>query len=64
MQRFHSRDQQLYKLIETKENFYIRKEFNSHRIRFEHSNMVAVSSFWNTIMAVVSSCKNAGGLKG
>ena len=25
-----------------------------------NTNMVAVSSFWNTIMAAVSSCKNAG----
>ena len=32
--RFHSRDQQPCKFIVTKESFYIRKEFNSHRIGF------------------------------
>ena len=32
--RFHSRGQQLCKFIGTKESFYIRREFNSHRIWF------------------------------
>ena len=35
---FHSRGQQLCKLIETKETFYIRMEFNSYRICFEHQH--------------------------
>ena len=34
--RFHSRGQQLCKFIGTKESFYIRKEFNSHRIGLVH----------------------------
>ena len=52
--RFHSRDQQPCKFIVTKESFYIRKEFNSHRIGFtlQHGrrfivfalNMAAVTS--------------------
>ena len=36
IERFHSRDQHLCKFIGTKESFYIRKEFNSHRIGLEH----------------------------
>ena len=36
--RFHSRGQQLCKFIGTKESFYIRKEFNSHRIGLVHQN--------------------------
>ena len=32
--RFHSRDQQPCKFFVTNESFYIRKEFNSHRIGF------------------------------
>ena len=36
--RFHSRGQQLCKFIGTKENFYIRKEFNSHRIGLGHQH--------------------------
>ena len=36
IERFHSRGQQPCKFIGTKENFYIRKEFNSHRIGLGH----------------------------
>ena len=36
--RFHSRGQQLCKFIGTKESFYIRKEFNPHRIGLVHQN--------------------------
>ena len=36
--RFHSRGQQLCKFIGTKESFYTRKEFNSHRIGLVHQN--------------------------
>ena len=36
--RFHSCGQQLCKFIGTKESFYIRKEFNSHRIGLVHQN--------------------------
>ena len=36
IERFHSRGQHLWKFIETKENVYIRKEFNSHRTGLRH----------------------------
>ena len=48
---FHSRGQHLCKFIETKESVCLRKEFNSH-------NMAAVSLFWDTNMAPVTSCEN------
>ena len=35
-QRFHSRGQQLCKLIGAEESFYIRKRFSSHRTGLEH----------------------------
>ena len=38
IERFHSRGQQSCKYIGTKETFYIRKEFNSHRISFVHQH--------------------------
>ena len=38
LERFHSRDQHLYKFIETKRSVYIRKEFNSHRICLVHQH--------------------------
>ena len=47
IERFHLRDHHLCKFIGTRKSFYIRKEFNSHRIR------------WNTNMAAVTSCENA-----
>ena len=37
-ERFHSRGQQPCKFIGTKESFYIRKEFNSHRIGLGHQH--------------------------
>ena len=37
IERFHSRGQHLSKFI-GKESFYIRKEFNSHRISLEHQH--------------------------
>ena len=38
IERFHSRDQDLCKFIETKGRVYIRKEFNSLRIGLEHQH--------------------------
>ena len=38
IERFHSRGQQPCKFIGTKERFYIRKEFNSHRISLGHQH--------------------------
>ena len=38
MERIHSRGQHLCKFMGTKEIFYIRKEFNSHRIGLEHQH--------------------------
>ena len=38
MERFHSRGQQPCRFIGTKECFYIRKEFNSHRIGLGHQH--------------------------
>ena len=56
---FHSRGQHLCKFIGTKESVYIRKEFNSHRTKFwDTINMAAVSLFWDTNMAAVTSCEN------
>ena len=37
-EHFHSRGQQPCKFIVTKESFYIRKEFNSHRIGLAHQH--------------------------
>ena len=42
----------------SKKDFYIRKEFNSHGL-FWYTNMATVLVFWNTKMAVVTSCENA-----
>ena len=58
MKRFHLCDQHLCKSIGTKESIYIRKEFNSHRIGFD-TMMPAVSLFWNTNIASVTSSENA-----
>ena len=55
---FHPRGQQPCKFIGTKESVYIRKELNSDRIGLV-ANMAAVSLFWNTNMAAVTSCENA-----
>ena len=38
IERFHSRGQHLCKFIGTKENVYIRKEFNSHRTGLGHQH--------------------------
>ena len=38
IERFHSRVQHLCKFIGRKESFYIRKEFNSHRIGLKHQH--------------------------
>ena len=38
MESFHSRGQHLCKFIETKENVFVRKEFNSHRIVLVHQH--------------------------
>ena len=38
IERFHSRVQHLCKFIGRKESFYIRKEFNSHRIGLRHQH--------------------------
>ena len=54
---FHSRGQHLCKFIGTKESVCIRKEFNSHRTCLG-LQLVAVSLFWDTNMAAVTSCEN------
>ena len=54
---FHLRGQHVCKFIGTKESVCIRKEFNFHRIGLGH-NMAAVSLFWDTNMATVTSCEN------
>ena len=38
IERFHSRGQQPCKFIGTKESYYIKKEFKSHRIRLGHQH--------------------------
>ena len=38
IERFHSRVQHLWKVIETKEKVYIRIEFNSHSIGLKHQH--------------------------
>ena len=55
---FHSRGQRPYKFIGTKESVCIRKEFNSHRIGLGHQHGCAVSLFWDTNKAAVTSCEN------
>ena len=40
-------------LLEQKKAFWIRKEFNSHG-----TGMLAVSLFWDSNMAAVTSCEN------
>ena len=54
---FHSRGQHICKFIGTKESVCIRKEFNSQRTGLGHQN-AAVSLFWDTNMAAVTSCEN------
>ena len=55
---FHSRGQHLCKFIGIKESVYIREEFNSQRTDLGHQcNMAAVSLFWDTNMAAVTSCE-------
>jgi len=56
---FYSRGHYLCKFIGTKESVCIRKEFNSQRISLGlNTNMAAVSLFWDTDMAAVTSCEN------
>ena len=56
---FHSRGQHLCKFIGTKESVCIRKEFNSPiGLVSRDTNMAAVSLFWDTNMAAVTSCEN------
>ena len=38
MEPLHSRDQQLFQFIGTKESFYIRKRFNFHMISLGHQH--------------------------
>ena len=38
IERFHSRGQHLCQFIGTKESFYVRKEFNSHRVVLVHQH--------------------------
>ena len=47
----------LCKFIGTKGVVYIRRKFDSHRTGLD-TNMAAVSLFWNTNMAAVTSCEN------
>ena len=41
-----------------KESVYMRKDFNSQMF-FWYTNIAAVSLFWNTKMAAMTSCENA-----
>ena len=58
IERMHSRAQQSCKFIGTKESADIRKELNSHRIGLVQQHG-AVSLFWKTNMAVMTSCAYA-----
>ena len=51
-ERFHSRDQQLYQFIATKESVYRRKRLSWY------TNLAAVSLFLNTKMAAMTWCEN------
>ena len=53
-----SHSQQQCKIIGTKENFYLRKEFDLHR-NVWNTNMAPLSLFGNTNMADMTSCENA-----
>ena len=57
IERFHSRGQHLWKFTGTKGSVCIRKEFNSHRICFEHQHGRRFI-VWDTNMAAVTSCEN------
>ena len=57
IERIHSRGQHLCKFIATKESFYKRKEYNSHRIFLVHQH-VRCFIVWNTNMADVTSREN------
>ena len=57
IERFHSRGQHLWIFTGTKESVYIRKEFNSHRICFEHQHGRRFI-VWDTNIAAVTSCEN------
>ena len=56
--RFHSRGQQLCKLLGIKESFNMWKEFNSHRIFFFAHKQGRRSIVLYTNMASVTSCEN------
>ena len=58
VERMQSFVQQPWKFIGTKENVYIRKEFNSTRLVW-YTNMAAVSLLWYTNMATMASCAYA-----
>ena len=57
LERFHSRDYWSYWFTETKESICIKIEFNTQRFSLD-TNMAAISLFWDTNMAVVTSCEN------
>ena len=54
---FHSRNQELWKCMETKEGVYIRKEFTSYRSSRD-TNMAVVSLFRDTNRAAITSSGN------
>ena len=58
LERFHSRDQRPYWFTETKENVCVKIELNYRRIGLVQQ-YGRLFLFWNTIMAVVTSFKNA-----
>ena len=58
---FHSRGQYLCKFIGTKESVYISKDVQLPQDWFGTQiwlNMAAVSLFWDTNMAAMTSCEN------
>ena len=56
--RFHSRDQQLCKLIKQKETFTEKKSSTPTGFVW-YTYMAALLLFWSTNMAAVTSCENA-----
>ena len=54
IERFHSRDQRPYWFAKSKDDFCIKIDFNSRRNDLVHQ-YAAISLFWNTNVAVVTS---------
>ena len=58
IERFHSRDKQPYWITETKESIYIKMNSIPGELVW-YTIMAAISLFWETNMAAVTSCENA-----